>query len=145
MTVPELTAPESTAAKPRDLCDGDLHDLLVEFYATVARDELLAPYFGEVDMAAHMPRIIAFWSTMLFHTGRYSGNAFRPHLIMPGLTAAHFVRWVAVLDATVRARFAGQVADRMKNFGTRIALSMQLRLSIPPNADYPIDNRAESG
>jgi len=37
-------------------------------------------------MSTHMPRIVAFWSTMLFHTGRYSGNAFRPHLQMPGLS-----------------------------------------------------------
>lgn len=41
-----------------------------------------------VDMAAHMPRIVDFWSTVIFHTGRYSGNAFRPHLAMPRLTAA---------------------------------------------------------
>ena len=84
----------------------------------------------------HMPRIVAFWSTILFHTGRYSGNAFRPHMEMPGLTAAHFARWVATLEATVDARFAGPMAEQMKELGHRIAYSMQLRLGIEPFAPF---------
>ena len=79
-----------------------------------------------------MPRIVAFWSTTLFHTGEYSGNAFRPHQSMPGLTADHFVRWVATLERTVDARFAGEKADLMKELAHRIAYSMRLRLGIMP-------------
>ena len=120
----------------RDLRDEDLHDLLVAFYEAVGGDALLAPYFAVVDMRAHMPRIVDFWSTLLFHTGRYSGNAFAPHLQMPGLTADHFARWVATLEATVDARFAGPVATMMKELGHRIAYSMQLRLGIAPFAPF---------
>jgi hemoglobin len=116
-----------------DLQTDDLGNLLVSFYAAVADDRILAPYFASVDMGAHMPRIVAFWSTMLFHTGQYSGNAFRPHQSMPGLTAEHFVRWVATLERTVDARFAGQNADRMKDLAHRIAYSMRLRLGIMPS------------
>lgn len=97
---------------------------------------MLAPYFAGLDMPAHMPRIVDFWSTLLFHTGRYSGNAFRPHLEMPGLTAGHFAHWLAALEATVDARFAGEHAERMKALGHRIAYSMQLRLGISPFAEY---------
>lgn len=123
-----------TESTLRDLRDEDLHDLLVAFYDTVAADELLAPYFAVVDMTAHMPRIVSFWSTLLFHTGRYSGNAFAPHLQMPGLTADHFARWVATLESTVNERFAGMNATQMKELGHRIAYSMQLRLGIAPFA-----------
>jgi hemoglobin len=125
------TAPTST---PRDLQDDDLYDLLVAFYATIEHEPLLAPYFAGIDMIAHMPRIADFWSTILFHTGRYSDNAFRPHLEMPGLTAEHFARWVATLEKTVDARFAGPMATQMKELGHRIAYSMQLRLGISPFA-----------
>ncbi|MGH7654025.1 MAG: group III truncated hemoglobin [Gemmatimonadaceae bacterium] len=121
-----------TAAPAPDLQDGDLHALLEGFYATITRDPLLGPYFLDLDMREHMPRIVAFWSTILFHTGQYSGNAFRPHLLMPGLTAAHFTRWVAVLGQTVNDRFAGPAADRMKDYAQRIAVSMQIRLGITP-------------
>ena len=115
-----------------DLRDSDLGDLLVSFYAAIADDPLLAPYFASLDMSTHMPRIVAFWSTMLFHTGRYSGSAFRPHLSMPGLGAEHFVRWVGMMEYTLDARFAGENVDRMKDLAHRIAHSMQLRLGIIP-------------
>jgi hemoglobin len=121
----------------RDLQDADLDEVLVAFYATLADDALLAPYFAAVDMTAHMPRIVGFWSTMLFHTGRYSGSAFRPHLEMPGLTAEHFSRWVATLEAVLDARFGGPNARLMIELAHRIAYSMQLRLGISPFAAYP--------
>jgi hemoglobin len=124
--------PATQAHERRDVRDEDLHDILTAFYDTIEQDPLLAPYFIDLDMDAHMPRIVAFWSTMLFHTGRYSGNAFRPHMSMPGLTAAHFARWVATLERTVDARHAGESAERMKDFAHRIAISMQLRLGITP-------------
>ncbi|MGI8509948.1 MAG: group III truncated hemoglobin [Gemmatimonadaceae bacterium] len=120
----------------RDIQDGDLYPTLVAFYATVGADPLLAPYFAIVDMSAHMPRIVAFWSTLLFHTRSYSGNAFRPHLEMPGLTSEHFAHWVATMEATVDARFAGPSATLMKELAHRIAYSMQLRLGISPFAEY---------
>lgn len=124
------------AASGAGLREEDLHDLLVAFYDAVAEDELLAPYFAVVDMRAHMPRIVDFWSTLVFHTGRYSGNAFRPHLEMAGLTAEHFAHWVATLERTVDAGFAGPAAEAMKDYGHRIAYSMQLRLGIVPFSDY---------
>jgi hemoglobin len=128
-------APDASPPRP-ELRDEDLHELLAAFYRAVAEDPELAPYFTHVDMAAHLPRIVAFWSTLLFHTGRYSGNAFRPHLEMPGLTADHFARWVRTLEDTVDARFAGAAAAGMKALGHRIAYSMQLRLGIMPFADH---------
>ena len=132
------TAPSAAVEDPElpDLRDEDLHALLVAFYDVVERDPLLAPYFAAVDMDAHMPRIVDFWSTMLFHTGRYAGNAFRPHLTMPGLTGAHFARWVATLEATVDARHAGAVAERMKELAHRVAYGMQLRLGLEPFAPF---------
>ncbi len=124
-----------------DLRDEDLHELLAAFYERVARDPRLAPYFAAVDMPAHLPRIVGFWSTLLFHTGRYSGSAFRPHQSMPALTAEHFTRWLGVLELTVDARFAGPTADQMKVLGHRIASSMQLRLGITPERGYPAPER----
>ena len=128
----------ATTALP-ELRDEELYPLLVAFYDVVMRDPLLAPYFAPVDMVAHMPRIVDFWSTMLFHTGRYAGNAFRPHLAMPGLSAAHFARWVATLEATVDARHSGASAERMKELAHRVAYGMQLRLGIEPFAAFRAD------
>lgn len=124
-----------------DVTDADLLRLLDHFYARVRADALLAPYFAELDMPAHLPRIADFWSTMLFGTGRYTGNAFRPHLAMPGLAPEHFARWLAALEATVDDGWAGPVAERMKALGHRIAYSMQLRLGLTPSEPYRDDLR----
>lgn len=124
-------APQQSPEAPRnDLEEADLHSLLVEFYQRIAGDPLLAPYFAELDMSAHLPRIVDFWSTLLFRSGRYTGNAFRPHLEMLGLTGEHFERWLATLEATLDASHAGPNAERMKSFAHRVAYSMQVRLGI---------------
>src|SRR5690606_11154961 len=83
------------------------HGILESFYATLGTDTLLASYFEEIDMSAHIPRIVTFWSTILFGTHTYSGNAFAPHQGMPGLTGRHFGRWVETMEATIDARFSG--------------------------------------
>ncbi len=117
-----------------DLGPDDLPALLAAFYDAVGRDALLAPYFAPLDMAAHLPRIASFWATVLFHTGGYHGNAFRPHLALAGLAPAHFARWLAAFEAAVDARHAGPHAERTKAAAHRIAYSMQLRLGVAPAA-----------
>lgn len=133
---------QRTAFPERDLEEEDLRELLMAFYAKVSEDRLLASYFEAIDMPSHMPRIVDFWSTLLFHSGRYTGNAFRPHLAMPGLTADHFARWLETLDATLDERFSGDHTEQMKDFGRRVAFSMQLRLGIAPAAVYPRSPKA---
>lgn len=128
----------ATTARP-ELRDEDIHDVLVAFYEAVEKDPMLAPYFAGIDMREHIPRIADFWSTLIFHTGRYSGNAFRPHLDMPGLTAEHFAHWLSTLERTVDARHAGPKAELMKELGHRVAFSMQMRLGIAPSAEYRTD------
>jgi hemoglobin len=123
--------------RERDIQDHDLPGLLHDFYSALEGDPLLAPYFADLDMSEHIPRIAAFWSTVLFNTRRYADNAFQPHQQLPGLSAEHFSRWVRTLEATIDARFCGLAAEEMKTAAHRIAYSMQLRLGIPPFAAWP--------
>ena len=129
---PTTSGPRDDAPPLPDVDDDALVPLLTAFYAAIEHDDVLQPYFVGLDMAEHIPRIADFWSTVLLLSRRYQGNAFRPHLAMPGLTAEHFRRWLATLEATVDARHAGPVAEQMKTLGHRIAFSMQLRLGIAP-------------
>jgi hemoglobin len=123
-------------AARRDVLDGDIESLFLEFYSVATVDPLLGSYFTGIDMRRHMPRIVDFWSTMLFHTGRYSGSAFEPHTRMPGLTGDHFLRWVNILESTVDARFAGPNAQVLKGLARRIAYGMQVRLGIAPQFPF---------
>lgn len=75
-----------------DIREEDLHGLLVTFHERVAADHRLAPDFAGVDMVAHMPHIVDFWSTRLCHTGRYARNAFSPHIMQLRLGIPPFAR-----------------------------------------------------
>ena len=144
------SAPTTTAARGRrDLIEEDLEPLLRRFYDVLTVDPLLARYFEHVDMREHIPRIADFWSTLVFNTRRYSGNAFRPHMAMPELSAERFGRWVETMERTVDRDFEGPAAERLKALAHRIAYSMQLRLGIEPFAEYrpdvgiPLDPRRD--
>jgi hemoglobin len=128
-----MTAPNSD---PPDIVEADLGPVLDTFYARLGEDDLLRPYFVHLDMGAHIPRIEAFWATIVFGNRRYVGNAFAPHERMPDLTAEHFERWIMTLESVLDARFRGPAAERMKAAAHRIAYSMQLRLRMVPFEPY---------
>lgn len=130
-------------AARRDLTADDLVPLLDDFYDRAEADALLAPYFAELDMSEHIPRIASFWATMLFDAGTYSGNAFLPHARMPGLTPEHFAHWLALLETTLDARFEGPDVEHMKNLAHRIAYSMQVRLHLSPYEPFRPWSRGE--
>ena len=111
--------------------------LLEAFYADVTRDALLARYFDGLEMSTHLARIAAFWDTVAFDAGRYSGNVFEPHRMMPGLEAAHFTRWLAAFERVVDERHVGPGAERAKAVAHRVAWMMQLRLRLVPESPMP--------
>jgi hemoglobin len=123
-------------AGANDLREEDLGQVLDTFYARLGEDDLLRSFFEHLDMADHIPRIEAFWATIVFGTRRYADNAFAPHQRMQGLTGQHFSRWIETLEAVLDARFQGPATDRMKSAAHRIAYSMQLRLGIVPFEAY---------
>jgi len=85
----------------------DLTFLIDEFYGKVMKDELLAPFFTHFDMAAHMPRMVSFWSFALLDEFGYKGNVIEKHLHMP-LKKEHFDRWVELFEGTLDEHFEGE-------------------------------------
>ena len=119
----------------RDIAGRDDIAVMVRaFYETAFEDPLLGPVFVDVahmDLDAHMPIMCDFWEAALFTPGIYRRNALQVHVDLHAkahLTAEHFGRWVDLWHATVDAHFTGDVADRAKEQGSRIAWSMSRRL-----------------
>src|SRR5690349_11431237 len=76
-----------------------IHDLVVEFYRSIAFDDLLALVFEEVaefDWSEHIPRLIDYWCRVLLGEQGYEGAMLgahrRVHALEP-LRAEHFIRW----------------------------------------------------
>lgn len=110
--------------------DDDIRAIVRAFYEGIDRDPILGRYFADVDLEAHLPRMVTFWSSLVFQTGQYRGRPFSPHARMPGLTREHFGRWVDRFHRTVDARHAGPLAERMKARAEQIAGVFQVKLGL---------------
>ncbi|WP_417322356.1 group III truncated hemoglobin [Erythrobacter aureus] len=78
--------------------------LMVErFYARIREDDLLAPIFAAriADWPEHLKRMKAFWRSILFNSGEFSGNPMLKHMAIPSLEEMHFARWLELFYATL--------------------------------------------
>lgn len=108
----------------------DVRQVVNAFYRGLADDLLVGPYFAEVDLDAHVPRLVDFWSSIIFQSGTYRGRPFEVHARLDGLEARHFRRWLEHFEATIDAQFAGENATWMKQQARRIATIFQSKLGV---------------
>ena len=114
--------------------EADVAYFLERFYERVRQDSDLGHIFdgvAQVNWPTHMPRIIAFWSTILLGTNTYGGNPMRPHFelaMKTSFTPAHFDQWLAYFQQTLTENFAGPLADEALVRAQGIAAVMQSRL-----------------
>jgi hemoglobin len=88
----------------------DIELLVHSFYNKVLKDELLAPHFKDVDLPAHFPRMIQFWSFILLDEAGFTGNVFDKHIKLD-IDKSHFDRWLKLFHETVNEYFTGPKAD----------------------------------
>lgn len=115
----------------------DIKTLVHAFYAKVEEDERLGPIFNEaagVDWDEHLPKMVDFWSKMLFRTKRYKGRPFRQHLPLP-IGKEDFGRWVGLFVETVNEHFEGNRADYAKEMAGNIANSFSTRMAMEGKFD----------
>ena len=117
----------------------DCERLVRAFYGRALTDEVIGWLFTDVaklDLEAHVPRISAFWETVLLGAQTYSGGAFRPHAELHGkvtLREGHFDRWLQLWFGTVDELFAGERANVAKLHALRVARAFLSRLEVFPS------------
>lgn len=89
----------------------DIELLVDQFYEAVQKDAVLAPFFADIDLEHHKPRMIHFWSFVLLDEPGYTTNIFDKHMHMP-LTAVAMNRWVELFETTARSLFAGEKTEQ---------------------------------
>lgn len=115
----------------------DITTLVHAFYAKIEDDDRLGYIFNEVadvDWDEHLPRMVDFWSKMLFHTKRYKGRPFRQHLPLP-IEQEDFGRWVGLFVETVDEHFSGPKANYAKEMAENIANSFNTRMAMEGKFD----------
>jgi hemoglobin len=114
---------------------GDIIQLVDGFYDRVRKDELLGPIFNDVarvDWALHLPKMYAFWSSLLLGIPGFLGNPMATHRALAmrvPLTDVEFERWLTLFRQTVDDSFAGRVAEDAKVRAARIASTMQFHIN----------------
>lgn len=116
--------------KPDLQTKADVQGVVHAFYVGITDDPVIGPYFEDVDMDAHLPRLCAFWSSVVFQTGAYRGRPFEKHAALEKLRPAHFERWLQRFARTVDARHAGERAERMKARAHQVATIFQIKLGL---------------
>lgn len=103
--------------------EGAIRRLVGEFYTRVRQDALLGPVFEAAvfDWNWHHAKMVDFWATATQGAGRYSGNMMGAHLKLPGLTQAHFDRWLALFTEQVDALFEPEAGKPFIEVAERLA------------------------
>lgn len=124
--------PERRAALTQEIVaatgvdEATLERLVCTFYGAARKDEILGPLFARVDdWDAHIAKICAFWSSVALMTGRYHGQPLTPHLPL-NLTPRHFVRWLALFEATAAKVCTPAGAAYLAERARRIASSLEI-------------------
>lgn len=122
-------------ARPDIRSRADVRRVVDAFYRGLVDDPMLGPYFAAVDLDEHVPRLVDFWSSIVFQTGTYRGRPFDTHARLEGLEARHFRRWLGRFEATLDAYFAGRRTERMKQRARQIATVFQSKLDLLEDED----------
>lgn len=112
--------------------DEDVKLLVHTFYEKVQKDEVLSYIFNdfaEVDWDHHLPKMVDFWSNLLFQTGRYKGRPFQQHLPLP-IKKEDFGRWLNLFKETVDELFSGEKSEYAKEMAAKIASSFSIRMEM---------------
>lgn len=101
----------------------DIELVVDTFYAAAFKDELLAPFFEKVNFAAHLPKMVQFWSFILLDQPGYTANITEKHAHMK-LNMELFNRWVSLFHVTVDQFFSGEKANLAKERATVMGWTM---------------------
>lgn len=125
-----LTEPLAGSCAAEHVTELDVRALVESFYETVRVDDLLGPIFARhvADWSLHLPKMHDFWSTVALRTGRYAGRPIEAHERLPGLTQAHFDRWLALWEQAVGRVIAPQGRMVFLVAARRMAAAMSARL-----------------
>lgn len=120
----------------------EIETLVNTFYERVRGDDLLGFIFNDVaqtNWAAHLPKMYAFWETVLFRSGGYTGNPLAAHAKLVPQTAmgrAQFDRWLTLFRATVDDLFAGERAEHIKSCAEDMANVIYSRINQVPDPRF---------
>lgn len=112
-----------------ELTEADLERVVHAFYARVRADAQIGPIFNDAihDWPGHLDKLSAFWSSVMFTSGRYKGRPMPAHVRHAArITPQGFARWLALWRETTDELLPARHAAAMQEKAERIAESLML-------------------
>lgn len=122
------------------ITEQQVSDLVDNFYIRVRNDSRLAEVFSahmRNDWASHLPKMKAFWRSVLLKTGEYKGKPVPVHTRLNGVGTEDFHIWLNLFATTVAEIFSPAAQPIVMETATRIATSLWLAMSADPFAPLP--------
>ena len=123
------------------LTDKDIELLVLTFYERVQQNDRLNFIFNDfaqLDWTHHLPKMIDFWSNIVFQTGRYTGNPYQKHLHLP-IKESDFEIWFNLFIQTTDELFAGERANHSKDIAHKVASMFIMRMKMDGFLKQTID------
>ena len=117
----------------------DIETLVNTFYDRVRTNATLGFIFERVaqtNWETHLPKMYAFWETVLFRSGGFTGNPLAAHAKLVPMTEmgrVQFDEWLALFRGTVDDLFAGEKATHIKAAAADMANVIHLRINQVPD------------
>ena len=107
----------------------DITKFMEHFYVRLLSNPIAAPIFDDIDMEAHMPRVVSFWEGIAFGSGQYRGSPFERHLPLE-LTSELFTIWYETFCSCLDDLFEGAIATMLKERARSIAFIFAHKLGL---------------
>ncbi|MDY3345592.1 group III truncated hemoglobin [Riemerella anatipestifer] len=114
----------------------DIETLVNRFYDKVGKDATIGFFFNEVakvNWDEHLPKMYAFWETLLFSKVSYKGNPMGAHFPINDLVPMekhHFEHWLKLWTETIDELYEGSMAETAKYKAANIANLMAYKMEM---------------
>lgn len=106
----------------------DIEILVDKFYDNVLKDDLLSPFFSQLDFDHHKPKMVHFWSFVLLDDSGYATDVTQKHMSMR-LKKEHFDRWISLFNITVDTLHSGEKAELAKQRAFLIRWTIESKMN----------------
>ena len=114
----------------------DVELMIDTFYSKVVKDDTINFFFSDIakiNWEKHLPRMYAFWESILFGKMTYKGNPMTVHFainhIKP-MEKQHFDRWLKLWRESIEENFVGENASlaitKSENIGRIMSYKMEI-------------------
>lgn len=109
----------------------DIKLMVDTFYEKVKLNEVLNPYFANLNWPNHLEKMYKFWENIAFYTGEYNGNPMEIHKQLNDnnpLNEEAFQNWITLFNINIDLHFEGPKVEQIKQRAQNIAQVMIMKI-----------------